>query len=260
MNATPNALYNLAAPNSLAVRVMTMVRREMFGMFMSELQPRKSDVILDVGVTSDQSYDNSNYFEAFYPYKNRIVAAGLQDASFLESSYPGLRYVRANVLDMQFADQAFDLVHSSAVIEHVGSLNNQARMISECLRVARRGICLTTPNRWFPIEFHTQLPFVHWLPKASCRKIFRWIGIGELAEEQNLNLMTASELKAITRVVVGWRFRVAAAYLLGWKSNLILFGQRSTPGSCVESANHGCLAVAGNASGETYGDCNTPRS
>ena len=26
---------------------------------------------------------------------------------------------------------------------------------------------LTTPNRWFPIEVHTRLPLVHWLPNAG---------------------------------------------------------------------------------------------
>jgi ubiquinone/menaquinone biosynthesis C-methylase UbiE len=228
MSAAPNAQFNLAAPDSLAIRVSTMVRRDMFDMFMSELQPTESDVVLDVGVTSDRTYDNSNYFEALYPHKSRIIAAGLQDAAFLETDHPGVRYLRANALDMPFADRSFDLVHSSAVLEHVGSLDNQARMISECLRVARRGICLTTPNRWFPIEFHTQLPLVHWLPKAACRGIFRRLGFHELAEEQNLNLMTARELRAIAGRTGGWRIRIAAARLLGWKSNLLLFGHRLT--------------------------------
>jgi hypothetical protein len=44
-------------------------------------------------------------------------------------------------------------------------------MVAECARVARKGFCLTTPNRWFPVEFHTQLPLLHWLPKAWFRLI-----------------------------------------------------------------------------------------
>jgi hypothetical protein len=227
MESTPNAQFNFSAPDSLAVRVATKVRGDMFHMFMTELGPRRSDLVLDMGVTSDQTYSSSNYFEALYPYKDRIVAAGVQDASFLETLYPGTRYVQADGLAMPFADNTFDLVHSSAVLEHVGSMANQTRMISECLRVARRGICLTTPNRWFPIEFHTQLPLVHWLPKRLCREIFRRLGCGPLAEEANLNLMTARELEDITAPITGWRFRVAFAHLWGWRSNLILFGQRT---------------------------------
>src|SRR5947209_11660439 len=165
MEAAPNAQFNFASPGSLSVKVATKVRGDMFRMFMAEFAPRAAELVLDIGVTSDQSYSSSNYFEALYPYKDRIVAAGIQDASFLEALYPGTRYVQANALHMPFADASFDLVHASAVLEHVGSMSDQARMIAECLRVARRGVCLTTPNRWFPIEFHTQLPLVHWLPK-----------------------------------------------------------------------------------------------
>ena len=226
MTRDPNAQYNLSKPDSLAVRVATRVRRDMFSKFMLEFMPTPDDSVLDIGVTSDQSYSSSNYFEALYPHKNRVVAAGLQDASFLETLYPGTRYLRADALRLPFRDRAFDLVHSSAVLEHVGSFDNQASMILESLRVARRGICLTTPNRWFPIEFHTQMPLVHWLPKAWCRYIFRRLGFGPLAEEKNLNLMTAAELKLAIKRPAGYRFRLGAARLLGWKSNLIIFGHR----------------------------------
>jgi ubiquinone/menaquinone biosynthesis C-methylase UbiE len=220
---SPNDQYNLAAPDSLAMRTALKVRHEMFRMFMAEFTPQETDTVLDVGVTSDQTYENSNYFESLYPHKHRVVATGLQDAAFLETSHPGVRYVQSDALKMPFRDRSFDLVHSAAVLEHVGSADNQAKMIVECVRVARRGICLTTPNRWFPIEFHTQLPLVHWLPKPTCRKIFRWMGLAEFADEATLNLMSERELRDMTAAIGGWRFRFAAAHLLGWKSNLILF-------------------------------------
>jgi ubiquinone/menaquinone biosynthesis C-methylase UbiE len=224
--STPNAQFNFAKPDSLAMSVAARVRAEMFRMFMREFSPTASDYVLDMGVTSDQTYSASNYFEEFYPHKDRMVAGGIQDASFLETRYPGTRYIQADALKMPFADDSFDLVHSSAVLEHVGGSANQARMISECLRVARRGICLTTPNRWFPIEFHTQLPLIHWLPKPMFRSMLVKLGFGPLAEEKNLNLMTARELQSMTASITGWHLRVAFAYLWGMPSNLILFGRR----------------------------------
>jgi ubiquinone/menaquinone biosynthesis C-methylase UbiE len=222
----PNAQYNLTTPESLSTRIIARVRQQMFSIFMEALVPTIEDTVLDIGVTSDQSYGWSNYFEALYPWKDRITAAGIDDARFLEQSYPGLRFIVADGRDLPFADRSFDLVHSSAVLEHVGSFENQARMVAECLRVARRGVCLTTPNRWFPIEFHTQLPLVHWLPKPACRAVFRRLGLGFFAEEVNLNLMTGRELRRIAAYHRGWSFRMLSPRLLGWPSNLVIVGSR----------------------------------
>jgi 2-polyprenyl-3-methyl-5-hydroxy-6-metoxy-1,4-benzoquinol methylase len=199
----------------------------MFQTFMAEFQPSQQDTLLDVGVTSDQTYENSNYLEALYPYKERITAAGIDDGQFLEDLYPGVKFIRANALDLPFEDRSFDLVHSSAVLEHVGNYENQARMIAECLRVARRGVCLTTPNRWFPIEFHTQLPLIHWLPKPVHRAICRATGYGFYAEETNLNLMTKTELLRLAPRHANWRFAVRFGRLLGLNSNLILCAHRA---------------------------------
>jgi hypothetical protein len=226
MNRNPNAQYNLAAPESLPVRVAARVRRRMFEAFMAEFEPSGSETVLDIGVTSDQTYIHSNYFEAYYPFKNRITAAGTDDASFLQTLYPGVRFVFANALHLPFSTGTFDLVHSSAVLEHVGSSENQVRMIVECLRVSRRGIFLTTPNRWFPIEFHTQLPLLHWLPTRVYRVIYQTLGYGFFAEQANLNLMTQANLNCATAGLTGWRFRVDSARLLGLKSNLILVARR----------------------------------
>lgn len=145
----PNAQYNLAKPNSLSIRVATRVRSRMFEAFIREFTPLHSETILDVGVTSDQSYSSSNYFEALYPHKDRITAAGIDDASFLETLYPGVVFKFANALYLPFADASFDLVHSSAVLEHVGPRQTQAKVIAECLRVARRSVCVTTPTVGF---------------------------------------------------------------------------------------------------------------
>jgi len=225
----PNDQYNAATPDSAAVRVGLRMRHRMFDEFMRRLDPRPTDTALDVGVTSDQTYAVSNYFEALYPFKTQITAVGLGDASFLEELYPGLTYVQGNAISMPFPDGSFDLVHSSAVVEHVGSLERQVQMIRECVRVAKRGICVTTPNRWFPIEFHTQLPLVHWLPPSTRRAAMRLLGYGFFAEENNLNLLSAGRLRQAVAGINGWRFEVITAKLLGWPSNLLLFGYRDAP-------------------------------
>src|SRR4051812_26213067 len=96
-------------------------RRRMFKAFLEITSIEPDDTLLDIGATSDRTYNHSNYLELWYPHKNRITATGVDDALFLEDIYPGLRFVRADGRNLPFADKQFDYVHSSAVLEHVGS-------------------------------------------------------------------------------------------------------------------------------------------
>jgi hypothetical protein len=85
----------------------------------------------------------------------------------------------------------------------------------------------TIPNRWFPIEFHTQPSLLHWLPTRVYRVIYQTLGYyGFFAEQANLSLMTQANLNCATAGLTGWRFRVDSARLLGLKSNLILVARR----------------------------------
>ena len=145
-------------------------------------------------MTSDQSYVASNYIEAWYPYKEKITAVGLDDAAFLETKFPGVKYHRADGRELPFDSGSFDVVHSSAVLEHVGCFNEQRRFVRELTRVARRAIVLTTPNRWYPIEFHNLLPFVHWLPKPWFRRLLHGTRYHFFSLEENLNLLDRKDI------------------------------------------------------------------
>ena len=222
----PNTQYTLAKPNSIQIRIALRQRRVMYERFLSLTGVEPEETILDVGVTSDQTYSSSNYLEAWYPHKATITACGIDDASFLETLFPGIRFVRADGVVLPFADRSFDVVHSSAVLEHVGSYERQTRFIRECTRVARRAVFLTTPNRWFPIEVHTSLPLVHWLPKPIFRKIMIRIGLDFFAMEENLNLMSGNELKKISETIPDFELHTARVRLSGWTSNLLQIGER----------------------------------
>jgi len=221
MKNTPNSQYNLAEPNSLPVRVAGFQRKRMYQRFLEQTVMTAEETIVDIGVTSDRTYASSNYLEAWYPHKHKITAVGIDDARFLEELYPGLKFVSANGLDLPFESGSFDVVHSSAVLEHVGSFDNQRRFIGECCRVARRAVFLTTPDRRFPIEFHTVLPVVHWLPKPTFRALMRAIGLKFFAEEANLNLMSLREARMAAQVD-GFDAAVSSISLAGWPCNILV--------------------------------------
>jgi hypothetical protein len=88
----------------------------------------------------------------------------------------GCPYSSGDACDLPFPDDSFDYVFSNAVIEHVGGPVRARQMLSESRRVARRGAFHTTPDRWFPVETHTQLPLLHWLPRPMQARAFRAAG------------------------------------------------------------------------------------
>ena len=136
--------------------------------------------------------------------------------------WKGLKFVRGDARTMPFADNSFDFVFSSAVIEHVGSREQQRQFLAECIRVARKHVFITTPNRWYPMEMHSGLPFLHWLPMPWFRRILPLVGQGELAKESNLNLLSLREVNTMCD-----RLKVADRELrflrfFGFKSNILL--------------------------------------
>ena len=223
-----NAQYNIAAPDSIPIKLAARQRRKMYDIFLSVTGIQEQDTVLDLGVTCDRTYSHSNYLEQWYPYKNRITACGIDDAKFLEEMHPGLRFVRADGRNLPFADREFDYVHSSAVVEHAGSREKQAAFLREAWRVARKGIFITTPNRWFPVEFHTVTPFAHWLPANAFRKLCKMRGLDFFASEDNLNLLSFSDLRRLAIEAEMENFKVASVTLAGWASNLLLSAKRST--------------------------------
>lgn len=207
---------------STASRISWHVRQKMFDMFMAYFQPTPEMSILDAGVTSDDSFQESNYFEKLYPYPQRITCIGTENGSHLEQQYPGLKYLHARAGEkLPFADQAFDIVFSNAVIEHVGSRAAQAAFVAELCRVGK-AFFITTPNRWFPIEHHTGLPFLHWLPAGLYRALLRNTRFGYWSRDEHLNILTGRVLSQL--FPAGVRLQVRRIRLAGICSNLVAMG------------------------------------
>ena len=171
-------------------------RVRMFGRFVELVRPGAQTRILDVGVTPDLDIRYNNFFERLYPHPARITACSIEDCSNLERAFPGLTFRRIRERKLPAADREFDVAVSFAVLEHVGSRAQQREFIAELARVADAFV-LYTPYRYFPVEVHTFVPFLHWLPAPWHRAVLRRIGLGFWAEEANLNLMGLRELKPL---------------------------------------------------------------
>jgi SAM-dependent methyltransferase len=95
-----------------------------------------------------------------------------------EMTHDGMRVVEGDARNLtKFADESFDVAFSNSVIEHVGALDDMARMAAEVRRVAGRYF-VQTPCRTFPIEPHFQFPFFALLPEAARAWIVRHLAVG----------------------------------------------------------------------------------
>jgi cyclopropane fatty-acyl-phospholipid synthase-like methyltransferase len=214
--------YSVAKANSFSDRSIQKARQRMYRVLAESVDLEKVQTVLDVGATADRTQISANFFENTYPYPERVTALSNQDASWMEEAYEGLKFQQGTALDMPFKDGEFELVFSSAVIEHVGSYENQMRFISECMRVSQKYIFITTPNRKYPLELHTALPLIHWLPKGVHRKILQAIGRSFFAVEENLNLLTKGDLEKICKEIGTSKYTIRTINFLGFPSNLLL--------------------------------------
>jgi len=144
-------------------------RRHKLKLFLDFVQPTAETTVVDVGVADapfgegDGQALTHNFFEALYPWPERITAVGNVPLANFAKAFPQIPTVVADGRVLPFEDQEFDVAFSNAVVEHVGGRDDQERFCHELARVARR-VFVTTPNRRFPIDPHTLLPFAHWLP------------------------------------------------------------------------------------------------
>jgi SAM-dependent methyltransferase len=220
--SSESVYYSDSGTVPFASRLSFHVRRKMFLLFMDTIRPRPDARVLDVGVTSDERYRESNYFEQMYPFPSRITCVGTEDGSHLAARYPGLSYRQVQPGDpLPFRDAEFDVVFSNAVLEHVGSRAAQAAFVRELCRVGK-SVFITTPNRWFPFEHHTGLPLLHYLPPSAFRALLRRTPYRHWAEESNLNILTAREL--VTLFPSNVAVNVRSVRLFGLTSNLVAVG------------------------------------
>ncbi len=206
----------------LRSRFSMNARRRMFDMFMQRLNPNANDNILDVGVTPDVTLVESNYFEAWYPHPERLLAVSIEDVTPLTAVFPRVRFEQVKPGPLPYRDNEFDIAFCSAVLEHVGDRADQRRFLQEIARVSRR-FFVTTPNRGFPVEFHTMLPLLHWLPQPSHQRMLKALGHEFLSRTENLNLLSMNEMFQLTEGLGA--VHVEGIRLVGMISNLIVWGE-----------------------------------
>jgi SAM-dependent methyltransferase len=154
----------------IANKISAYNRKRKYDLFLKTFNPTEKELILDIGFNNKEYSEVDNYIEKNYPYPLQITALGLVKADLFKQRYPCVQTVVYDGKEFPFDNQSFDIGWSNAVIEHVGDEERQILFLKELYRTCKKAY-ITTPNRFFPIELHTKMPLIHWLPKNIFDKL-----------------------------------------------------------------------------------------
>jgi len=172
-------------------------------LFNQIMKPVKEMKLLDVGAQINPNGHKEHQLIDTYPWKHNFAVVNIsqEHITVIKKRYSEVEAVVCDACELPWDDKSFDVVFSNAVIEHLGSFERQKKMAVEIMRVGKRWF-VTTPNRWFPFEFHMRLPLVTWLPGDSYLRIGHIISYNHIrgtymfgAKRDDLRLMSASELQ-----------------------------------------------------------------
>ena len=200
---------------------------EIISIIKSELDNMSLKDILDIGTTQDNSQSSNliikslNNFEKYKSISDQKINSNFFSKCLQKSITDELSPNEIKVFSS-------DVVISNATIEHVGSYQKQLKMIENIIKLTNKIFIIITPNRMHPIEFHSKIPFFHWLPKKLHREILSAISLKYLSKEKNLNLLKSSDLIKMMKNFENVNYDIRYLRFLMFKSNLILIGRKKS--------------------------------
>ena len=171
--------------------------------------------VLDAGVSLENMAEllASNHFLKTFKYAPKYYTGlGIDDLSQMGQLYPEKRFVEYPGGRFPFENKEFDWVFSNAVIEHVGNDDAQLDFLNEMLRVGKN-VFFTTPNKFFPVETHTDVLLLHYnndLFHRWCRKRHPWVS------KYDPYLFSYSRLKKMLNRSQAEKYRIYRNRFLGW--------------------------------------------
>ena len=212
--------------NNFFDNIIVNKRKEIHKVIYNNLNFKNIKSVLDVGVTEDDKFKSSNYLTKKFGFIKNIF--GLSDQNVKNKFYRKIfkKSITSNFSFKEYNKIKCDFVISNAVIEHVGSYTKQQKMIQNIIKLSKKYFVIQTPNRYHPIEFHTKMIFIHWLPKNIFRKILKVLGMVSFSKEKNLNLISEKDInKLFKKYKDVVEYKIFRINFLGFTSNFVIIGK-----------------------------------
>jgi hypothetical protein len=199
----PFDLARLAPIRRWIARRSRALRLKKVQRFVEVMRPAHGAVVLDVGFAQEDDVagyrgdrsETLNPLARFGGEELRIVGLSFDAVGEAARRYPRVQLVRGDGRALPFKAQAVDYVFSNAVVEHVGTREKQRQFVRECMTVARKGVFITAPNYFFPLDPHFSIPFIQFLPRPVFRRLARLTGHATYSTAEGLNPLTAGSLR-----------------------------------------------------------------
>ena len=218
INLYSNAHY------SLIEKMVIKKREEIVTIIKKNLSLNLIHSVTDIGTTQDDKHISSNFiiknlgnFKEYKSISNQKIKSKFFSKCIQKS-------ITDNFTKNEILNFKSDLVISNATIEHVGNFKKQIKMCENIIKLSNKYFVICTPNKFHPLEFHTKIPFLHYLPEKFYRKILKKIGLEFFSKETNLNLLSKKKLINIMEKLKHQNYKIKSINLFFFKSNLILIG------------------------------------
>ena len=196
-------------------------RIKIFNIFENNVPYNQNTKIIDVGTTPILE-EHENIIFQLYKWKENITGFSNQNCNILKNIFAPSNFIIGDARNTKLENDSYDISFCSATIEHVGNYNEQKQLINELFRISKEHIFITTPNRNFPLDFHTKLPLLHLLPKKIHRSLLRLLRFEFLSKEENLNLLNINEIKKILNELNIVNYSIYYNKFLFMRSNIIV--------------------------------------
>lgn len=186
----PHAVLNLASRNGKALKIERLLG------LASRPQPMR---MLEVGTGAGGI---AHYFGTHPTLRCEVSAVDVVDSRQVKDGYA---YQNVAGIDLPSANDAFDVVISNHVIEHVDDAAAQVRHLAEICRVLRTsGVAyLAVPNRWMLAEPHFRVMFLSWWPRPLRTPYLRLLCKGAYYDCEPLQMRPLERMLDTT----GFRYR-----------------------------------------------------
>ena len=213
--------------NKFFDQVVQKKRMEMVSIVNDFLDNEKIESILDIGTTNDMENESSNLL--IKKIKKKAIFKSISDQKIESSFFKNtlLKSITSSFSPSEINEFSSDLVISNATIEHVGNFVNQKQMLKNIIQLSKKKFIIITPNRYHPLELHTLIPFIHWLPKPIHRKLLKLFNLDFYAQEKNLNLLSKKDLKKLLEDELV-SYEIKSINFLFFPSNFLLIGEKKT--------------------------------